>query len=244
VSLFATALLYGCTAERREARSPDARPVRPAVTAAAEQLAPPPARLELSGADLELELEIAALRLAQAKIGEELGKLRQNDAQAEADEAFKLAKRRLEVFRKFTKPQRVARMELDVAELRDELHSAELDGESADEDGGGGESVAESPPAGSQPDRRAGRSAELSGRAVERLRRELRLAEQELKTLREVLLPLEEMELDFVAEQLKHATLQAQRDYEIPLLEQRIAILRAEAEMKRLESVAGSRKTE
>jgi hypothetical protein len=53
--------------------------------------------------------------------------------------------------------------------------------------------------------------------------------------LTEVLLPLEQQELEFAGEQKKRAALQVQRDDEGPGLDRKIALLSAEAEVRRLE---------
>ncbi len=213
----ACATLAGCDVPRPNGR-----------TAGAE--AADGARLEakIAGERARLErcLEVAQLNLAKARIEAELGELRYNDRIALADKEFELAKRRQQVFTKFTIPQRLARaaLELEQTEHRALEAREELD------------QLTQPPEPGRTLDQHDAVLRERAQRRLDRAERDLLLRREEFQTLKEVTLPLEQLELDFEAERRKRAALQVQRDNESALLDRRTAVLTAEAEVERLQS--------
>jgi len=175
---------------------------------------------------LERSLEVAQLNLAKARIAVELGDLKYNDQISHAEMEFELAKRRQQLFTKFTAPARLARGELSLQQAEDAMLEAreEL---SQLERAHGAEPSAE----------QGGETAiERAKRRLQRLERDLELRRAEHATLKDVTLPLEQSELDLAAEQKKRAVLQAQRDNEGALIDREIAALEAEAEVTRLEN--------
>ncbi len=245
-----SSLLSGCGSPRPIAPAPPAEPAKapraPAVGAtrpAEDQVARPPddknkkdvdpvrqeakkaRERERKRARLEHSLEVAQLSLAKATIAVEQGELKYNDQLAQAEMEFELAKRRQQIFTKFTAPNRLARAELGLQqaedgslEAREELDQLVLmysEEQFADQTK---EIV-----------------IERAKRRLARAERDLELRRDELKTLKEVSLPLEQSEVDLAAEQRKRAALQVQRDNEGALLDRRVAALNAEAEVTRLE---------
>lgn len=204
---------------------PSTRPVEEA-TGAVRQRAGEARERERKRAKLERSLEVAQLNLAKAQIAVELGDLKYNDQISHAEMEFELAKRRQQIFTKFTAPARLARGELSlqqaeeaVLEAREELSQLER---------------APSAEPSANPDKES--TIERAKRRLQRLERDLELRRVEHTTLKEVTLPLEQSELDLAAEQKKRAVLQAQRDNEGALIDRRIAALEAEAEVTRLEN--------
>ena len=224
VSGLAWMLAGGCAAPANHSAPETTRAASPAPTSSPAQESSA-AELQRRRASLQRRLEIAALELAKARIAIELGQLKARDAVALADKEFELAKKRLQVFDKMTEPARRARAELSlqmaedgVAEAQEDLYQLELKN-SADAGADGPREV----------------QIQRAKRRLERMQRDLELSHEEFRTLTEVLLPLEREELEFAAEQSKRAALQAQRDDEGPLLDRKIALMAAEAEVQELE---------
>jgi len=177
-------------------------------------------------AQLERRLEIASLALAKAQIEVELGQLKYRDTIARVDKEFELAKKRLQIFERMTAPSHRARAELDLQLAEDSLAEAQEDLYQAELQYGAQET----------PDRGQELAIERARRRLERTQRDVELRREEFKTLTEVLLPLEQQELELAAEVKKRAALQAQRDDEGPGLDRKMAVLSAEAEVRRLEA--------
>ncbi len=177
-------------------------------------------------AQLERRYHVAQLHLAKAKIAIELGELRYHDQISHAEMEFELAKRRQQIFTKFTAPNRLARAELSLQQAEDNVVEARAELQQREQKS----STAQ--PAGPVQDKTP---LERAQRRLERLERDLELRRGELKTLQEVTLPLEQSELDLAAEEKKRAVLQTQRDNEGAIIDRQIAFLNAEAEVTRLE---------
>jgi hypothetical protein len=194
--------------------------------------APPVAMSERAREELQRRLHVAQLLLAKARTEIELGDLRYRDQVRHAEMELELAKRRQQSFAKFTVPHRLARAELSLQQAEDGVLEARAELQQLQQ-----ESSA-TRPAGLVRDQTAVTCAQ---RRLQRLERDLELRRDEFKTLKEVTLPLEQSELDLAAEVKKRAVLQAQRDNEGPLIDRQIAVLKAEAEVTRLEELADGR---
>jgi hypothetical protein len=173
----------------------------------------------------EQGLEVAQLNLAKAKIAMDLDELRYQDALKTADREFELAKRKLQIFTKFETPNRLARAALSLQQTEDghlesqqELAQLELlyKGEQFADDTK--EIV-----------------IERARRHLERAARDLELRREEVQRLQDVTLPLEQTELEHAAEQKRLACLNVQRDHEGPLIDRKVAVLTAQAEVTKLE---------
>ena len=204
---------------------PSTRPVEEA-TGAVRQRAREARERERKRAKLERSLEVAQLNLAKAQIAVELGDLKYNDQISHAEMEFELAKRRQQIFTKFTAPARLARGEVSLQQAEDAVLEAR-------EELGQLERAHGAEPSAEQGGEMA---IERAKRRLQRLERDLELRRAEHATLKDVTLPLEQSELDLAAEQKKRAVLQAQRDNEGALIDRRIAVLNAEAEVARLEN--------
>jgi hypothetical protein len=185
-------------------------------------------------ADLEHRIEVAQLLLAKAQIEVEQGELKHRDRLAQTEMEFELAKRRQQISTKFTTPNRIARAELSLQQTEEGVLEARAELDELLRKSG-------DPPAASGT---AQTLTERAQRRLERAQRDLELRREELRILKEVTLPLEQMELDLAAEQKKRAVLQAQRDDEGPLIDRRIAVLNAQAELARLEAALADLPTE
>jgi hypothetical protein len=176
-------------------------------------------------ARLERSAEVAQLNLAKAQFGMELGELRYNDVLAQAEKEHELAQRRLEIFEKFTGPNRIARSELGLkyaedglTDAREELRQLELM---------------------YKEDQFADQTKEIvidrARRQLERSQRDFELRQGEHKILIELTLPLERIELEHQVRQKRQVVLQTQRDNEPAAIDRRTALLNADAEVSRLE---------
>jgi hypothetical protein len=174
---------------------------------------------------LERSLAVTQLKLAQAKIAIETGELKYNDQLTHAETEFELAKRRQQIFTKFTAPNRLARAELGLQQAEDGVRGA------GEELGQLESATGNTPPV--DPAKEA--ALAQAKRRLEHAQRDLQLRREEFQTLKEITLPLEQRELDLAATQKKHAALQVQRDNEGALLDRQIAVLSADAEATRLE---------
>lgn len=175
---------------------------------------------------LRRELEMAELKLAKAKIVKGQGELKYNDSLAKAEKDFELAKRKLQIFEKFTLPNRVARAELGVQYAEDRLWETQKELQQL-ELMYNEEQFA---------DKTKEIVIERARKQLERSTRDLELRREELQTLKDVTLPLERMELELAAEQAKRALLDVQRDNEAALIDRNVAELSAEAEVVRIEN--------
>jgi len=174
---------------------------------------------------LQQSLEVAQLNLAKAQISVELGELKYHDALSQAEMEFELAKKREQIFKKFTAPNRIARAELSlkqaedgVTETQEELYQLEQmykEEQFADQTK---EIV-----------------LERARRRLERAQRDLELQREEFQTLKEISLPLEQQEVEHAAELKQRAVLQVQRDNEPGIIDRKVGVLSAEAEVTRIE---------
>jgi len=177
-------------------------------------------------ARLQHRLEVAELNLAKARTAVEHGELRYHDASALAEIEFELAKKRQQIFVKMMVPDRIARAELSLQQAEDGVTEAEqdlyqLELKSSDEH------LADQPQAA---------VVERAQRRLARAQRDLELRREEFQVLQEATLPLEQRELELASEEKKRALLQVQRYNEAGLIDRRIAVLIAEAELARLEN--------
>jgi hypothetical protein len=176
--------------------------------------------------ELQHRLEVAELNLAKARIAVELGELAYHDANALAEIEFELAKKRLQIFVKMTTPDRIARAELSLQQAEDAVTEAEQDVYQLELKSSDGQVADQSQEA----------VVERAQRRLARAQRDLELSREEFRVLQEVTLPLEQRELELASETRKFALLQVQRDNEGALIDRKIAVLSAEAELARLES--------
>jgi hypothetical protein len=227
--LAATAQPIPPAAEQEQSSTADAgpstRPVEEA-TGAVRQRAREARERERKRTKLERSLEVAQLNLAKAQIAVELGDLKYNDQISHAEMEFELAKRRQQIFTKFTAPARLARGELSLQQAEDAVLEAREDLGQLERAHGAAQSGEEGKES----------AIERTKRRLQRLEHDLELRRVEHTTLKEVTLPLEQSELDLAAEHKKRAVLQVQRDNEGALIDRRIAVLNAEAEVARLEN--------
>jgi hypothetical protein len=175
---------------------------------------------------LKYRLEVAELNLAKARIAVEHGELAHHDANALAEIEFELAKRRLQIFVKMTTPNRIARAELSLQQAEDAVAEAEQDVYQLELKSGDEHTADQSQEA----------VVERAQRRLARAQRDLELRREEFRVLQEATLPLELRELELASETRKFALLQVQRDNEGALLDRKIAVLSAEAELTRLEN--------
>jgi hypothetical protein len=177
-------------------------------------------------ARLERELEVARLNLAKTRLAAEQAEARHGESVARAEAELRLARERLRIFEEITAPQRIARAELNLrgsedghTEAREELEQLELlyrEEEFADQ------------------------TKEIvitrARRRLERSARELELQQAELEALRSTHLPLERFEREQEVWQKETALAQLQRERELSVLADRVALLNAEGEITRLEN--------
>ena len=225
----ALVLLSGCAAGQPAAR-PGAMPdTQPADQSDATTRAP-----QRRLAQLQHRLEVAELNLAKARIAVEHGELYYRDTTTLAEIEFELAKKRQQIFVKMTVPDRIARAELSLQQAEDGVTEAEQDLYQL-ELKSGDEHLADQPQEA---------VVERTQRRLARAQRDLELRREEFRVLQEATLPLEQRELELASEEQKRALLQVQRDNEAGLIDRRIAVLIAEAELARLENERDDAATE
>jgi hypothetical protein len=216
----ALVLLSGCAAGQPAARPgamPDTKPAgHTDVTTRAAQC-----RL----AQLQHRLEVAELNLARARTAVEHGELYYHDATTLAEIEFELAKRRQQIFVTMTVPNRIARAELSLQQAEDGVSEAEqdlyqLELKSSDDH---------------RADQPQAAVVERAQRRLTHAQRDLELRREEFQILKEATLPLEQRALELASEEKKRALLHVQRDNEAGLIDRRIAVVIAEAELTRLE---------
>jgi len=176
-------------------------------------------------AKLERELEVARLRLRQAELGGEHGRIQAEQAIAAAEFELQMAQRRLDTLRTQEIPVRIGRAELGLLQAQDRVteEQQELDQlELMYQD----EQIA---------DKAREIVLERAARRVERSRANLDFQQRELVTLKERTIPVELAEAERGVFQKEQALQRARREAETGRIDRDISVINAQAEVLRLE---------
>lgn len=211
---------------------PAAEPAAPVAEAAPAPAQPTADEAEKSAADeaqkrakLERELEVARLRLRQAELGREHGRIQAEQAVAAAEFELQMAQRRLETLRTREIPVRVARAEQGLVGAQDRVTEEQQELEQLElmyQD----EQIA---------DKAREIVLERAARRLERSRTNLDLQQRELVTLKERTIPVELAEAEQGVLQKEQALQRARREAETGRIDRDISIINAQAEVLRLE---------
>lgn len=196
----------------------------PAAQALPQAEEPDKQELERQRAQLEHEMQIAAVKLEQAKLEMEVV---QQQSESELDIAHQeaaLAERRLASFDEMTAPTRRASAELDLQAARDSLRESEQELEQlrmmyAEQD---------------LADQTREIVLERGARRVERSAARLAIQEQELAMLVQHTLPQERQDLAIEHERKRREIERRMRERQVEVLSKQIGIMTAEAELDRL----------
>ena len=223
------AVLGACDATHSQGRTgraaPAVREPAPAVTSApanADGDHVGPRKL----AHLARCVEVARLALEKSKLSADHSAHQFDEAQVRAEAELDLARTKLENFLDDTLPNRIGKAELELQAVEDESTEAREDLDRLEQ------ARNEQPSA----DATGDNAIERARRRADRAQRRFELQREEFRAFVETWLPVEQWELELVVREKEQAVQQVRRAREIAAIDQRIAVLNAEAAVTRLEA--------